>query len=124
MRRDVFLEQPAIVVHRAGPQLRPLSYPGRRVIGELDLGPVGVDPLASEDLSLNQGQRLVRVALSLKGLLGVPPLAVWPDIAGLIPARRKLPDIACAETRLMCDGSASLDVRRALGLMALADGCF
>jgi hypothetical protein len=49
----VFLEQPAVVVHRAGPQLRPLSYPGRRVIGELGLSPVGVDPLAADDLSLN-----------------------------------------------------------------------
>src|ERR1019366_2102150 len=94
VRFDVLTEQPAVKVHRARTQSRPLRDPRCGIVAEPDLPALGIGPIARCQLPLDQHECLVRVTFSHVRFRSGPQAPVWSWVADLIPAGRQLAHVA------------------------------
>nr|WP_285496110.1 hypothetical protein [Actinomadura sp. NBRC 104425] len=85
IRRDVVPQQPRVDVDRPGPQVRPLCDPLRCVVLEVDLGALGVGPLARDQLCFDERKLLVGLAFGGEGAASRVNGAVGARIPDLKP---------------------------------------
>ncbi len=90
MRFDVLAEEPTVQIGGARAQAGTFGDPRLGVLGELDLAPVGIGPLARRQLGLDEHERPVGVALALVGFRAGSYPPVRARVADLVPAGRQL----------------------------------